>query len=55
MLQLLRGDFCNTILPKADNRAGGSLSPLCATSGCEQLQQGGPLFNHLVGEREQLV
>ena len=29
--------------------------PLCATSGCEQLQQGGPLFNHLVGAGEQRI
>jgi hypothetical protein len=25
----------------------------CATSGCEQAQQDRPLFDHLVGEREQ--
>jgi hypothetical protein len=27
----------------------------CVRSGCEQSQQGSPLFDHLVGEREQLV
>ena len=28
---------------------------LCATSGCEQSQQRSPLFDHLVGEREEIV
>jgi len=38
--------------PKADKRADVSLSPLCATSGCEQTQQVAPLLDHLVGERK---
>jgi hypothetical protein len=28
--QLLYGDFCNTIPPKADKIAGASVCPLCA-------------------------
>jgi hypothetical protein len=39
--------------PKADKRADVSLCPLSAISGCEQSQQGRPLFDHLVGTAEQ--
>jgi hypothetical protein len=38
--------------PKAEKDADVSASPLCATSGCEQSQQGSPLFDHLVGAGE---
>src|SRR5712691_1893353 len=37
----------------AGRRADMPAPPLGARSGCEQLQQGSPLFDHLVGEREQ--
>src|SRR5262249_55432063 len=40
---------------KADNLHTISASPLSARSGCEQLQQSNPLFNHFVSQREQFV
>jgi hypothetical protein len=41
--------------PKADKQADVSLSPLCARSGCKQPQQNSALFDHLVGQCQQLV
>src|SRR5262249_57198907 len=39
--------------PKADIRFAWSRCPFSATSGCEQLQQGSPLFDQLVGAGEE--
>jgi hypothetical protein len=40
--------------PGPDKPRPGS-APLWANTGCEQLQQGDPLFDHIVSQREQLV
>jgi len=41
--------------PKADMRTLASICPLCAKSGRSAPQQKASLFDHLVGEREQIV
>jgi hypothetical protein len=38
--------------PKADKIVDRSLSPLCAISGCEQMQQVASLLDDLVGAGE---
>jgi hypothetical protein len=40
-------------IPESRQAAKISVCPLCARSGCEQSRQGSPLFDHLVGAREQ--
>src|SRR6516164_5423183 len=41
------------LLPPAPDIGLPMLPPPCAKSGCEQSQQGSPLFDNLVGPREQ--
>ena len=50
------GDFRGTSAypPRLAVKADIPDRQVCANSGCEQSQQGSPLFDHLVGEREQL-
>jgi hypothetical protein len=43
----------SALLPKAAQRADALIRPLGANSGCEQSQQGSPLFDHPVGAGEQ--
>jgi hypothetical protein len=55
--QLPRGlkfyDPARPLRPKAHNEQTISVGPLCANSGCEQMQQVAPLLGHLVGAGEQ--
>jgi hypothetical protein len=46
---------CPLSPPKAAVNADIFVRPVCATSGCEQSQQTNSLFDHLVGEGDQLI